>query len=228
MEEWKQRLKQARIDKGLSKTAFARLIPISNATATDWEKSVELGGIQEITGPNLVRVCEVLSVTPQWLLDGVGHDAPTATRQEGAAYQVPPGRFRNVPVYGKGFGGSPEGRAWTDGDFPPGASDKFAEIATSDPNAFLTEIEEGSMSPRYNPGEYALVEPNTVPELEDDVFVKLKNDGTCLKRLLSRRDGYVRLGSYNTTEVLTYKEEDIEWMYYVAHPVPRRKIKSRI
>lgn len=70
MEDWKKRLKQAREAKGFNKTAFAREIPVSNATVTDWEKSVEDGGIGEITGPKLVRVCEVLGITAQWLLHG--------------------------------------------------------------------------------------------------------------------------------------------------------------
>jgi transcriptional regulator with XRE-family HTH domain len=70
MEDWKQRLRTARLAKGLNKTEFARLVPVSNPTVTDWEKSVEDGGIGEITGPKLMRVCEVLEVDPEWLLKG--------------------------------------------------------------------------------------------------------------------------------------------------------------
>ncbi|MVT30079.1 hypothetical protein GO496_24260 [Acidovorax citrulli] len=82
------------------------------------------------------------------------------------------------------------------------------------------------MVPRYNPGEYALVEPDTEPEIEDDVLVRLVDGQTILKRLLSRRGGW-RLGSYNSMDVLFYSFEEVTWVYYVAHPVPRRKIKAR-
>lgn len=70
MEEWKRRLKETREAKGFNKTAFAKLVEVSNPTVTDWEKSVDTGGIKEITGPKLTRVCEILGVSPSWLLYG--------------------------------------------------------------------------------------------------------------------------------------------------------------
>lgn len=236
MEEWKQRLKRAREARGFSKTAFARAIPVSNPTVTDWEKASADGGIGEISGPKLLRVCAVLRVTPNWILHGIGpgpqeDDLPSAAsqvEQVPGAYVVRPDRFQQVPVIGKGMGGLPDTRNWTDADFAVGTSDEYAEIATSDPNAFIARVEEGSMAPRYNPGEYFLVEPNTAPEVGDDVLVRFANDGTSLKRLLSRRDGFVTLGSYNTMATITAKEEEVVWLYYVAHPVPVRKIKQRV
>jgi transcriptional regulator with XRE-family HTH domain len=70
MEDWKQRLRTARENKGLSKTAFAAAVGISNATATDWEKSIDAGGIKEISGPKLTKASEVLGIDPHWLLHG--------------------------------------------------------------------------------------------------------------------------------------------------------------
>ena len=128
-----------------------------------------------------------------------------------------------VWVIGNGQGGLPD-RIWTDGDYPVGTSDKYAEVATDDQHAFIVNVRGDSMIPRYQPGEYALVEPSTVPEIEDDVLVRLASGETMLKRLLSRRSG-IRLGSYNSAEVMTYREEDITWIYYVSHPIPARKIR---
>jgi transcriptional regulator with XRE-family HTH domain len=70
MEDWKLRLKEARERAGLNKTEFAKLAKVSNATVTDWEKPVEDGGIQEISGVRLSQICKVLNVTPDWLLHG--------------------------------------------------------------------------------------------------------------------------------------------------------------
>lgn len=128
-----------------------------------------------------------------------------------------------VWVIGNGQGGLPD-RIWEDGGYPVGASDKYAEVATDDTHAFIVCVRGDSMIPRYQPGEYALVEPLSQPEIEDDVLVRLKSGETMLKRLLSRRGG-IRLGSYNMDEVMTYREDEIAWMYYVAHPIPARKIK---
>lgn len=74
-------------------------------------------------------------------------------------------------------------RLWTDGDYPVGMTGECSEIAT----AFLVAVEGPSMIPRYNPGEFALVEPGTTPDIEDDVLVRLATGQTILKRLLSMK-----------------------------------------
>jgi len=68
--DWKARLTEARERRQLSKSAFAKLVGVSAATATDWEKDKADGGIAEINGTNLTRVCEVLGVSAAWLLTG--------------------------------------------------------------------------------------------------------------------------------------------------------------
>jgi phage repressor protein C with HTH and peptisase S24 domain len=141
-------------------------------------------------------------------------------------YSVDNRNLRRVFVVGRAQGGMPE-RLWTDGDYLVGATDEFADLATADPHAFLSPIVGTSMSPRYNPGEFALVEPATEPELEDDVLVRLATGETMLKRLISRRGG-ITLASYNEPGTLLFKESEISWLYYVAHPVPARKIKQRM
>ena len=77
MEDWKRRLKSAREAAGLNKTKFAIAVGVSNPTVTDWEKSTHDGGIIEITGPRLTKICEVLNISPRWLLYGeAGTPAP--------------------------------------------------------------------------------------------------------------------------------------------------------
>ena len=70
MEDWKQRLRAAREAKGLKKGKFASAVGVSNATITDWEKGADAGGIKDITGANLMKVCQVLEVDANWLLHG--------------------------------------------------------------------------------------------------------------------------------------------------------------
>lgn len=149
---------------------------------------------------------------------------PAATPASAIPYNAT--KVREIPVVGKGSGGLMPERLWTDGDYPVGSTDACAEIATADPHAFLIGVDGFSMVPRYNPSEYALVEPGTHPELEDDVLVRLASGQTMLKRLLSKRDGW-KFGSYNEATVLFYEPHEVTWVYYVAHPVPRRKIKTR-
>lgn len=196
-------------------SAVAELMGCSPQTLNNWEtRGISRGGA--------ILAQEKIGCSPSWLTKGEGFMAA----MQPMSYPVNPSSYRKVWVVGKGQGGLPE-RVWTDGDYPVGATEEYAEVATNDPHAFLVPVVGESMVPRFQPGEYALVEPGTEPELEDDVLVRLVTGETMLKRLLSRRDGY-RFGSWNEPAVLHMKTEDVAWIYYVAHPVPSRKIKNRM
>ncbi len=160
-----------------------------------------------------------LGLPERWLDNDEGDRMPP-----GAMPVVSPGR--RVWVIGNGAGGVPD-RIWGDGEYPVGASDKYAEVATDDPHAFIVAVRGDSMAPRFRDGEYALVEPGAEADLKDDVLVRLKSGETLLKRLLDLRGG-VRLGSYSTPDVLTYPFEEIVWIYHVSHALPPRKIKMMV
>jgi transcriptional regulator with XRE-family HTH domain len=216
----------------MSQQALADAIGVSYQTVQQWENGK--------TAPSRKRVdavAKALNTSVEHLLFGRSDDTSavdtltsrkveTKNVPSPLQYSVDVQHFRPLYVVGRTQGGLPE-RIWTDGDYPVGAADEFAEIATADAHAFLSPIIDTSMSPRYNPGEFALVEPGTEPELEDDVLVRLVSGETMLKRLISRRGG-ITLASYNEPGTRLLKDEDITWLYYVAHPVPARKIKQRI
>lgn len=142
------------------------------------------------------------------------------------SYLVDQSKIAYPPVYGKAMGGLPD-RVFTDEGRLTNGHDEYAEVFSSDKNAFVTRVDGNSMIPKYYNGGFALVEPSTEPEIEDDVLIKLKTGQVMLKKLISRRGGIV-LSSYNDPVIHTFELEDIVWMYYVAYPVPARKIKSRI
>lgn len=212
METSGQRLKRLREAKGLSQGALA--------TQAGLKSQGTIGNIERETrgyGDSVVDIARVLGVTPEYLRGdhNIAESLPYSAN-----------KVRDVFVVGRGNGGLMPESIWTDGDYPVGATDECAEVATTDPQAFLVRVEGPSMIPRYNPGEFALVEPGTTPDLEDDVLVRLSTGQTMIKRLLSRRDGYL-FGSYNAQETQHFTEAEVSWIYYIAHPVPRRKIKAR-
>lgn len=212
METIGQRLKRLREGKGLSQSALA--------TQAGLKSQGTIGNIERETrgyGDSVVDIARVLGVTPDYLRGD--HNIT-----ENVTYSA--SKVRDVFVVGRGNGGLMPESIWTDGDYPVGATDECAEVATTDHHAFLVRVEGPSMIPRYNPGEFALVEPGTSPDLEDDVLVRLATGHTMIKRLLSRRDGYL-FGSYNAQETQHFTAGEVSWVYYIAHPVPRRKIKAR-
>jgi phage repressor protein C with HTH and peptisase S24 domain len=230
---------------GIKPFAVAKAAGVTEETVNQWLS----GEITTIPLDQAVGIQEAFGFNAVWLVMGKGipraavfdDPRPRPVPPKGTkpkkktteqadptplTYQANVAKYREIPVVGRAQGGLPD-RIWTDGDYPVGATQQVAEIASADPHAFLTPVVGLSMIPRFNPGEFALVEPGTEPELEDDVLVRLNTGETMIKRLLSRRQG-IRLGSYNDPEVFTFDPADVTWMYYVAHPVPARKIKNRM
>lgn len=213
-------------------SAVARLLNESPQTLRNWE-------IRGVSSQGAVKAQLAIGCDAAWLLGGVGEMQRKAAGNSGIDvfarpetrtdfHTIRPHKIHVVPVVGQGSAGDMPERVWGDGDFPVGTTNEYAEVASTDPHAFIVRVVGPSMIPRFNPGEYALVEPVSDPDIEDDVLVRLGNGQTMLKRLLSRRGGHVRLGSYNDPAILTFEKSEVTWMYYVAYPVPARKIKSRI
>lgn len=159
---------------------------------------------------------------------------PKAFNEIGVVYDLEENKLTRVNqdkstrvwVFGKGMGGLPD-RIWDDGGYLSNESDEYANVFSVDEAAFIIKVEGDSMYPRYMPGDYALIEPNTDYEIEDDVLIRLKSGETMIKRMLGMRGNY-RFGSYNNDEIITVPHEGVIWIYYVAHPVPAKKIRSRV
>ncbi|WP_197067589.1 helix-turn-helix transcriptional regulator [Cupriavidus sp. SHE] len=229
--------------KGLeTPTDVARALNQSQQTVNNWERrGISQGG--------MLKAQAEIGCSATWLQTGI--PPMEAVKQKSGSSQIeeklnessgapaynvsrlpdpniPVGSSPARPVYvvGRANGGLPE-RIWTDGGYLVGATEEYAVLATDDPHAFLTPIIGTSMAPVYNPGDFAFVEPGTEVDLGDDVLVRLKTGETLLKRLLVRRADGLQLGSYGEPGTLFFKPDEITWMYYVAHPVRRKKIKTR-
>lgn len=229
MVEYRERLANAMKEANVQASELAGAVGISYQAV----KKVLDGVSNAFSADNNSKAAKFLHVSSDWLATGRGErkraEEGQVVAEPWAEYHpVRPHRFHLVPVVGQGAGGDLSERMWTDGDYPVGVTNEYAEVASADPHAFIVRVVGNSMVPKFTPGDYALVEPGTEPDLEDDVLVRLGNGQTMIKRLLSRRGGHVRLGSYNSTEVLVYEKGEVTWMYYVAYPVPARKIKSRV
>lgn len=65
---WNTRLTHAREAAGITKSKLAVLVGVSPPTVTDWES----GAIASLSAENLLALCDVLHMTPHWLMRGEG------------------------------------------------------------------------------------------------------------------------------------------------------------
>ena len=221
----------------ITKADMARACSIKPSSIQDWFN----GRTKNLEGSNLLKTADLFKCSPIWLAEGKGKPFAWTIEKRFSTddlgnneikKSIPPNSYlvekniSEVPVYGKGMGGLPD-RLFTDEGRLSNGHDEYGEVYSSDANAFITRVEGNSMIPKYHHGGYALVEPGTDPELEDDVLIKLTTGQVMLKKLVSRRGGVV-LASYGDQVIYTFTPDQIVWMYYVAYPVPTRKIRNRI
>lgn len=88
---WHKRLTAAREAKGIKKSAFAKMVGVSPPTVTDWEN----GETKMIEGANLVKVCSLLGITSQWLIDGDESFSPASPP---TIYDRVDGRNKTAPM----------------------------------------------------------------------------------------------------------------------------------
>lgn len=197
MEQWKLRLKAAREAKGLNKTEFARAVRASNPTVTDWEKAVIEGGIKEISGVRLTKVCEVLGVDASWLLHGRGNGP-------GAARSASPDKIEELkPVEGlddgdatfvhipkvrllvsagvSGFGVEPEPY---DGGTAPVPAEWLRRRQLRPERLIAIRVRGQSMEPTFHEGDTVIINRDDAKPLDGAVFVVNYEGEDVIKRLV--------------------------------------------
>ena len=64
--KWYERLTQDREARGIKKSHFAKAIDVKPSTITEWER----GDTVAPSAANVMKICQELNVTPEWLMHG--------------------------------------------------------------------------------------------------------------------------------------------------------------
>ncbi len=213
-------------------TAFARDVASHQRDLPEAERckrqNIDQLLARNISAPRYITaLAAAMGTTVETLIAGRFQPGASAVQEPLPMYAVAPEKIRRTPVVGGSNGGLAE-TMWTDSDYPVGWAGEFADVASVDPNAFVAPVYGHSMIPKFMPGDYAMVEPNTSVDVDDDVMVRLDTGQVLLKILTMKNREGVTLSSYNDSGNLFYTWDQITWMYYVAYPVPRKRIKHRI
>lgn len=106
---------------------------------------------------------------------------------------------------------------WHELEYPAGQGDGFVRYPLKDANGYALRVKGDSMWPRIRPGEFVVIEPNTPPQLGEEVMVQTTDGRSMIKLLISRRGGLVELHSVNGAhKPISLEEKDIAKMHHVA------------
>lgn len=207
--DWHKRLTLAREAKNIKKSAFAKLVGVSAPTVTDWEN----GDTKMIEGNNLVKVCQVLEVSPDWLLHGTDKTIEDARKllpgavsisliddDEEALYRVKLVQLR-LQAGVTGFQTEPDN---TDGG-TLGLSKSWVHRKGFDPESLLAvKVKGESMEPTFYEGDTIVINLADKKLTDNGVFA-VNYGGEAVVKRLSRDAGQWWLMSDNSDQRKFYR-----------------------
>jgi phage repressor protein C with HTH and peptisase S24 domain len=206
---WNTRLTQARVAKGIKKSAFAKLVGVSAPTVTMWES----GETKKIEGENLVKVCSVLDITPAWLMHG---DETANLKRRAADFDltsdqdtsIETGAIEYWEARGSCGGGylnhenQPKGHLIKERSF-------FARFSVRPDNLFAIYADGDSMADFIVDGDIVIFDKTKTTPRSGKIFAIEYPDGTRIKTLRRGIDGAWFLESRNPDK-RRYPDERIE------------------
>ncbi|MBD8556331.1 helix-turn-helix transcriptional regulator [Rhizobium sp. CFBP 8762] len=223
MMEKHDRLRQARIDAGYkTAAAAANALGITASTYRAHENGQNKFELEEaeVYGKRF-------NVSPLWLMTG---SEPTEQPQKTNGIKPPidspnakvldriVGDGRLIPVYGQAVGG-------VDGEFEMNGNILYEVMAppvlSHVSNAYGVSIAGDSMSPRYEDGELAFVDPKRRVKKGDYVIAQIKTDehGPLLafvKKFIRHNAAELILEQFNPPKELRFEAESVVSVHYIA------------
>lgn len=207
MEQWKTRLRACREAKNMNKTQFARAVGVSNPTVSDWEKAGAEGGIKEISGAKLTKVCTILGIDPTWLMTGKGQ-APVKPEER---FEVTPvrasadgdGTFVTIPKVRlvlsagvSGFGVEPEPY---DGSTTTVPAEWLRRKHLRPESLVAIRVRGRSMENTFHDGDLVIINKDDRTPVDGAVFA-VNYEGEDVIKRMSRDDGDWWLTSDNPNQ----------------------------
>ena len=207
-------LKRAREAKGMSQHELARAVGYPLGTYQEIEDG--RSGMGEKMAK---KTASLLGIHADELLTGSDHPAsrnvPHGTFGAVPDIVMPPGqRAKYVPLLSMAQCGTMH--AYDDGAY---THDGFLAMNTTDPKAFAVTLSGDSMTPRFEPGDVAVVYPSKPARNGCVVIAKLndENGGDVMLKLFQAAGDKVILSSYNQVyQPLEFPRAAFQWIYPVA------------
>lgn len=197
-----ERIREARIQSGLSQAEVAKLLGITQAAYYNYEAG------RDIKSERIKQLANIFSVSPSYLL-GVTND-PTPDSQTGVV---------SVPVYGSIAASVPISSFEQDGEF-----EIPSRIAHKYPRAFLLKVSGESMNRILPNGCLALIDPCADVDYQGMPYAISVNSNTAtIKRVKKLANGFELIPDSDDptyeTKVYNYNEEGTDEIAVVGRVV---------
>jgi repressor LexA len=210
MKSLAQRIREARLAKGLDQARLAAKLDIATRTLQRWEQ-----GEQVPDSHYLMRLAKAMGVAPHWLLTGEGPQYARAYAPEPKVLPLPVNQYKklkliSLPLLSSVPGGAPKFI------FHPDYVEKYITVDdVNDPNAFALEVKGNSMAPRIEDGDIIVVSPKLEGK-NGDICVVRVNDEDTVKRVKINHE-FVQLIPLNPEyEPMVVRKRDVVFIWRVV------------
>lgn len=205
-----ERLTLAMSIKGITESTLGKGIGVSQTTI--WK----LKNGKTSSNRKIYEIANYLNVNLNWLVNGKG-GMVNNSKENKIDYR---GKVKEESIIIKG-----EALMKTDGAFQ--INEDFngrLKLHSDDPNAFALKIKGDSMFPRFNSGEFVVIEPNIEPCSGDEVLVRTKDGCNMIKKLECHRNCTYRFTCVNQEHPpITLDENQVDKIMFIAAIVKSTK-----
>lgn len=208
MNTFNERFKIAYAKSNLSQHELAKAVGVTQPAIYKLVKG-ESKSFRKI--PELARA---LNVNLEWLFSGIGDSGLDEQKfQLVGALKTGAVKVRGVAVME------------ANGTFKMDElSNGYLKFYSDDPNAFALKIKGDSMFPRFNSGEFVVIEPNIKPCSGDEVLVKTKDGCNMIKKLECHRNCTYRFTCVNQEHPpITLDENQVDKIMFISAIVKSTK-----
>lgn len=209
MKNLAQRIREARLAKGLDQAKLAAKLDIATRTLQRWEQDEQVPDSHY-----LMRLAKATGVAPHWLLTGDGQQY-AKTYAEPNVLPLPVNQYKklklvSLPLLSSVPGGAPKFV------FHPDYVEKYITVDdVNDPNAFALEVKGNSMAPRIEDGDIIVVSPKLEGKSGDICVVRV-NDEDTVKRVKLENE-FVHLIPLNPEyEPMAIRKRDVVFIWRVV------------
>ena len=210
MKNLAQRIREARLAKGLDQAKLAAKLDIATRTLQRWEQDEQVPDSHY-----LMRLAKSTGVSPHWLLTGEGHQYAKTYTPESKVLPLPVNQYKklklvSLPLLSSVPGGAPKF------SFHPDYVEKYITVDdVNDPNAFALEVKGNSMAPRIEDGDIIVVSPKHEGKSGDICVVRVNEEDT-VKRVKIENE-FVQLIPLNPEyEPMVIRKRDVVFIWRVV------------
>lgn len=181
-------------------------------------RDIMRGKVKSPSSDNMIKLAKALGTTHSWLMTGEGPVEPLEHEPNGTIGDKVKGGPVRIKVYGQAVGG-------VDGEFEMNgnvidivlAPPQISEIS----DAYAVIVSGDSMSPRYEDGETAFIDPRRRPRRGDYVIAQIRKEEygaplAYIKRFERHNQNELVLSQFNPPKELAFPANQVVSVHFIA------------